>query len=306
VAIHYHAGLAGCTATIEPATHLLLLNEFTPQQCRVLFPKNPSKDFRDSSVKLYRELQAIAALPADAPDRAEREREAGVELDVLLEDKCAKSGRRMDVQIVDPRTGEEVWTDPTCIHTTGTTKLAAERKETMRRLGSENKEVKGAPSPAVKAAHKKKQETYALMLAIAEKQAANGSRVTAPLFFPAVVSTHGEFCEGMVSLQEWLTSKYRARLQREGDRDDGAPIELLTGRFRYSLRASVLLAMAKGQAGMLLAAGLPTGQRAVPRPSVPIMNMASRLEGLGLVARARADPLDGLQLLTQPSDLSPT
>ena len=78
------AGLAGCTATIEPATHLLLLNEFTPQQCRVLFPKNPSKNFRDSSVKLYRELQAIATLPADAPDRAEREREAGVELDVLL------------------------------------------------------------------------------------------------------------------------------------------------------------------------------------------------------------------------------
>ena len=64
--------------------------------------------------------------------------------------------------------------------------------------------------------------------------------------------------------------------------------------------------MTKGQAGMLLAAGLPTGQRAVPHPSAPIMNMASRLEGLGLVARARADPLDGLQLLTQPSDLSPT
>ena len=154
-AIHYHPGLAGCTTTKEPVTHLLL-NEFTPQQCRVLFPKNPSKDFRDSSVKLYRELQAIAALPADAPDRAEREREAGVELDVLLEDKCAKSGRRMDVQIVDPRTGEEVWTDPTCIHTTGTTRLAAERKEIKRRFDSEDKEVKGAPSPAVKAAHKKK------------------------------------------------------------------------------------------------------------------------------------------------------
>ena len=67
------------------------------------------------------------------------------------------------------------------------------------------------------------------MLSIAEKQAANGSRVTAPVFFPAVVSTHGEFCEGMVSLQEWLTSKYRARLQREGHRDDGAPIELRDG-----------------------------------------------------------------------------
>ena len=107
-----------------------------------------------------------------------------------------------------------------------------------------------------------------------------------------------------MSLQEWLTSKYRARLQREGDRDDGAPIELLTGRFRYSLRASVLLAMAKGQAGMLLAAGLPT----VNVPFPVIMNLASRLdlEGLGLVARVRADPLYGLQLLTQPSNLSPT
>ena len=60
----------------------------------------------------------------------------------------------------------------------GTTKLAVERKETKRRLDSEDNEVKGAPSPTIKAAYTKKQETYALILSIAEKQTAKGSRVS--------------------------------------------------------------------------------------------------------------------------------
>ena len=32
--------------------------------------------------------------------------------------------------------------------------------------------------------------------------------MTAPLFFPAVVSTHGEFCEGMVSIAFYETLRF--------------------------------------------------------------------------------------------------
>jgi hypothetical protein len=292
-AVHYHAGLAGCTALIEPATHLLLLNQFSPQQCRVLFAKNPTKDFRTKSVDLYRELQAIAALPLNAEDRSRRTREADLQLQVLLADKSAKQGRRMDVQIIDPHTGDEVWVDPTCTHTTGATKLAAERKETKRRLEMEDaKEAAATPSAAVKAANKKKLETYALMLSIAEQQVAKGLRSKAPQFYPAVVSTHGEFCEGLLGLQEWLTNKYRARIEREGHRDDGSKANDLTARFRNSFRSSMLLAVAKGQADMLLASGLPTFQKTSADADSKARRMAMRLDGLGLTARGRRRPPD--------------
>ncbi len=120
----------------------------------MLFAKNLTKDFRTKSVDLYRELQAIAALPLDAEGRDRRTREADLQLQVLLADKSAKQGRRMDVQIIDPHTGDEVWTDPACTHTTDTTKLAAERKETKRRLELEDaKEAATTPSAAVKAAN---------------------------------------------------------------------------------------------------------------------------------------------------------
>ena len=58
-------------------------------------------------------------------------------------------------------------------------------------------------------------------------------------------------------MQEWLTAKYRERLILEGDRDDGEKLEDLTAAFRGEFRSSLLVAMYKGLAYMLLAAGLP-------------------------------------------------
>ncbi len=62
------------------------------------------------------------------------------------------------------------------------------------------------------------------------------------------VSTHGEFCPGVVRVQEWLTRKYHARLLLEGDRDDGEKTEDLTAAFRREFRASLLVASCKGLA----------------------------------------------------------
>ncbi len=58
-------------------------------------------------------------------------------------------------------------------------------------------------------------------------------------------------------MQEWLTAKFRERLMLEGDRDDGEKLEDLTAAFRGEFCSSLLVAMYKGLADMLLAAGLP-------------------------------------------------
>ena len=102
-----------------------------------------------------------------------------------------------------------------------------------------------------------KLDRYALLAALAERQALDGLRAAAPTILPVAVSTHGEFCPGAVRVQEWLVGKYRERLRLEGDRDDGEKTEGLTAAFRQEFRASLLVASSKGLADMLLAAGMP-------------------------------------------------
>ena len=112
-------------------------------------------------------------------------------------------------------------------------------------------------STGLLAAHQAKQDRYALLAAITERQVQDGLRTAPPLIMPVAVSTHGELCAGAVRLQEWLVEKYRARLQLEGDRDDGAEEAALTAAFRREFRASLIAAVARGHSDMLAAAGLP-------------------------------------------------
>ena len=112
-------------------------------------------------------------------------------------------------------------------------------------------------STGLLAAHQAKQDRYALLAAITERQVQDGLRTAPPLILPIAVSMHGELCAGAVRLQEWLVEKYRARLQLEGDRDDGAEEAALTAAFRREFCASLIAAVARGHSDMLAAASLP-------------------------------------------------
>ena len=72
-----------------------------------------------------------------------------------------------------------------------------------------------------------------------------------------MVTTYGELGRETVKLQEWLTSAYGRRLDREGPRDDGTSRARLTAEFRNNFRLSMLTAVAKGLAAMLNSAGFP-------------------------------------------------
>ena len=127
---------------------------------------------------------------------------------------------------------------------------------------------------------KKRLETYTLLHSVALHQVATGKRSKAPTLFPAVVSTHGEFGTGMVHLQEWLTDKYRARVTREGERDDGQDADSLTAQFRTSFRAVMLLAVATGHASMMRNAGLPwAGAKSTMHQTVENISSSSDLSG---------------------------
>ena len=166
---------------------------------------------------------------------------------------CSCFKKRLDVWITDPTPGDEAFVDMACTHPTSKSHLAGEVKRTRLRLAATENKTRKLPGASVEKMEKSKQATYNLLHSITLRQATAGLRTSEPKLFGAVVSTHGEFNNDMVGLQEWLTSKYAARINREGDRDDGC------GKFRNRVRADILRAVHVGHAAMILAAGLLMG-----------------------------------------------
>ena len=260
--VSFHGAKAGCVVSWvkEETTPELLLHQFSLEQCQAMFPKRAKAKLAVQARKLERELRAAATLaPAE---REAKQRELSVQLEALVESVEDGAGLRLDGTLSHLPSGEQVWYDTTTVHTTCSTKLTAELALTRKRQAA-GKEGKDMQSAGLMAVHQTKLDRYALLAALAERQALDGLRSTAPIILPVAVSTHGEFCPGAVRVQEWLTGKYRARLLLEGDRDDGEKTEDLTAAFRREFRASLLVASCKGLADMLLAAGMPfAGKRA--------------------------------------------
>jgi hypothetical protein len=260
--VSFHGAKAGCVVSWvkEETTPELLLHQFSLEQCQAMFPKRAKVKLAAQARELERELRAAATLaPAE---REAKQRELSVQLKALVESVEDGAGLRLDGTLSHLPSGEQVWCDTTTVHTMCSTKLMAELALTRKRQAAD-KESKDMQSAGLMAVHQTKLDRYALLAALAERQALDGLRSTAPIILSVAVSTRGEFCPGAVRMQEWLTGKYRARLLLEGDRDDGEKTEDLTAAFRREFRASLLMAFCKGLADMLLAAGMPfAGKRA--------------------------------------------
>ena len=261
--VSFHGAKAGCVVSWvkEETTPELLLHQFSLEQCQAMFPKRAKVKLAAQARELERGLRVAATLaPAE---REAKQRELSVMLEALMESVEDGAGLRLDGTLSHLPSGEQVWYDTTTVHTTCSTKLTAELALTRKRQAA-GKEGKDMQSAGLMAVHQTKLDRYALLAALAERQALDGLRSTAPIILPVAVSTHGEFCPGAVRVQEWLTGKYRARLLLEGDRDDGEKTEDLTAAFRREFRASLLVASCKGLADMLLAAGMPVAGKRAP------------------------------------------
>ena len=254
--VSFHGAKAGCVVSWvkEETTAELLLHQFTQQQCQTMFPKHakikPAEQARQLELEL-REATKLAPAEREAKLRVLDER-----MQLLIDSVEDGCGLRLDGTLTHPPSGQQIWYDTTTVHTTCRSKIKKELALTRNRRAA-GKEGKDMQSAGLMAVHQKKLDRYALLAALAERQVLDGLRNAVPAILPVAVSTHGEFCPGAVHVQEWLTAKYRERLILEGDRDDGEKLEDLTAAFRGEFRSSLLVAMCKGLADMLLAAGLP-------------------------------------------------
>jgi len=263
--VSHHAAKAGCQVSwvTEDKTTELLMHEFTPLQCSTMFHVKPSADAAKQARNLRSDLVSAGALPA-----VQRKRELG-ELDARLAELMADvnsgmtagRGLRLDGTIQHLASGQLVHYDVSATHTTTKSHIKREVRLSRSRRAA-GKDGIGIPSAGLLKAHQDKLDRYALFEAIAQRQVVSGLRTAPPIILPVVLTTHGEFCPGALQLQEWLTNKYRARLRLEGDRDDGEKEEDLTATFRREFRTSLLVAVAKGTALTLIAAGQPFRRRA--------------------------------------------
>ena len=120
------AQAAGCIVNNEPQTHNLLLQQFSPDECRALFPKNASKEVIKEIEDIKKELAIVEQLPP-GPEKMNRR------LDIsntckMMHKHHKTNGLRIDLEIIDPYTNEVRWIDATCIHPTCQTRIKASSK----------------------------------------------------------------------------------------------------------------------------------------------------------------------------------
>jgi hypothetical protein len=251
---------AGCHTSVEPPTSQLLHGAFTPEQCRKLFPKAPTVGFTAFSKRVVEDTATWAEMD-DCPERDELRLDLRERLEGIKVETNEKAGLRIDLLIRDIETLEELWIDATCIHSTCKSRLPKELAHTVKNLNWEptSADDRRPPGRAASDQTQHKHNKYAPLIAIAAKQHMDGMRQSTPTFLAAVTTTHGEMGLDTFVLQEWLTKAYKRKLLREPDRIDGLTHAQLTATFRNKLRLAVQIATAKGQADMILSAGLPRG-----------------------------------------------
>ena len=93
-----------------------------------------------------------------------------------------------------------------------------------------------------------KHDLYRPLVTIAAKQKQDGKRQARPTFLAAVVTTLGEYGQGMFKLQEFILKTYSRKLNMEGDRADGRTAKELTAEFRTRFRNATQVAVARGLA----------------------------------------------------------
>jgi hypothetical protein len=258
---------AGLSVSCEPDTHSLLLGEFSKPDCRRIFPKVTTPEYKQCFANLVATLDVVTA-PTCTLSNLEKQQLIQVQTDKLpLLDPQAAKGLRIDFKITNDSTGEEKWGDVSVANTTSPSVCASEFKAVSDRhlskiISDETKlpdVLRLDPSPVLLSREVCKIEKYSRLLLIARKQFREGKRAKMPSFIPFVMSNFGELSPAAHELHGWLTDQYRVKCAADGARNDGFTVPDLVRSFRYKLLVRSLLAVAAGIGNMICAAGAPWG-----------------------------------------------
>jgi hypothetical protein len=257
---------AGLKTRCEPDSHTLLLGEFSKPDCRRLFPRRPSKQYKVAFEKMVRVSAEVNApeCKLSMEEKSNLLRKALDEVPPLP--STDTTGLRIDIAIENPATGETKWVDVTGVHTTSTSYQDAELPAVLSRRDAVVKARRARtkeplaldPSPTILQREKSKMEKYSRLMLLARKQTEEGKRRIMPTFHPVVCSDFGELGPAAIQLQEWIVGAYRRRIAND-PRTNGISDEQMTKDFRNGIKTGMQFAVAAGLGAMILAAGRPKG-----------------------------------------------
>jgi hypothetical protein len=159
---------AGLSVSVVPDTHALLLGEFSKPDCRRIFPKAITPEYKQCFTNLVAAIEAIAA-PSCALSVVEKQQLIQAHTDKLpLLDSHAAKGLIIDFKITNDSTGEEKWGDVTVANTTSPSVCAQEFKAVSDRylsklISDETKlpdVLRMDPSPVLMGRELSKKEKY--------------------------------------------------------------------------------------------------------------------------------------------------
>jgi hypothetical protein len=258
---------AGLSVRVEPDTHSLLLGEFSKSECKLIFPKFVSKDYRErfDAVIAATELVASPTCELSGENKRALVKSKVDALPAVRRDDV--TGLRVDFSLENEVTGETWWGDVTAVHTGAETYQDKELKSLCaRQIAAHVSDAvlvpdafKLDPSPLLVERTSAKISKYSRLVLVGKKQAVEKKRKQAPRFAAVAVSDYGELAPMASDLMEWVVQQFRLKCEQAGKRSDGVSALELVRDFRRKIYAGVQFAVAAGCGEMLCCAGRAWG-----------------------------------------------
>ena len=251
--------------TREPKTQVVLMDEFSAEECRALCPKDMTADLRLKALDFHQLMMSMAAINLNNAGASEMLSIVKAKIgDALQRIPKATKGVRLDLAIAMPD-GTELLVDFTGIHPTAAGAIS-QLKLFVRALDLGNDVSAGVvannpsarqPSPAVVAAVKLKEARYRNLMDLANGQLAAGKRTKKPVLISAVITHLGELSPDTISLVERLTSVAGKEFKARDPYTRGLTKAKVTGAYRSRFKDALLAANARGFGEALIATGNP-------------------------------------------------
>ena len=195
--------------------HNLLLQQFSPNKCRALFPKTLSKE-------VIKEINDIKNEVASVEQLTPGSERMDIRLDItnickMMHKHHKTKSLRIDLKIIDLYINEMKWIDATCIHPTCKYHIKNEINDLSEglisaleaRTNNQKNQMEGRKGYAILKQTQTKHNRYAPLIAVAEKQFQTRRRMQKLIFWVGVASTYRKLDLETIKLQEWLTSIYK-------------------------------------------------------------------------------------------------
>lgn len=259
---------AGLETSVEPQTHRLLLEEFTPAQCRSIFPSRISAAYRSAFTELSEALKQFDDVQHPGfPSERKQRCVADITANMPAVAQRDLKGLRVDLSVVDPKSGQTFWADVTIAHTAAPTYQVAEmaftaaHRELTALRQTTTPSLPCAISPTLTQREAHKSAKYARLIQIATRQYQAGMRARPPAFAPVAMSTTGSLGSGAATLLDWICSKFHDVIEESQPRPDGFTTKHLSAGFRGRMFHSIHCLLASGLANQIAFAGGPAPSR---------------------------------------------